>query len=244
MLKYPISTLLYLAKINIQDTIKDALKLKNNIDVRLTITVKDKDGKIIKQHKQHSHSFIRNFMTILASAFSANTFYDYQTTNNLWYSVDPNYTTIFNELNTQDSSNDASFGIVVGTGTATPTATDYKLGNQIPNGTGSGQLSYGASSISPGNSSVSPASSLSSPTQTLTPSGNTTSIQISRTFQNNSGSSITVTETGIIVQTASFYNGTSTATTKVLIVHDLLSSSITIQNSAVLTIVYTISVTT
>jgi hypothetical protein len=244
MIKYPISTLLYIAKINIKDTIKDALKLKNNIDVRLTITVKDKDGKIIKQHKQYSHSFVRNFMTILASAFYAYIFYDYQTTNNLWYSVDPNYTTIFSVLNTNDSSNDASFGIVVGTGTATPTATDYKLGNQIPNGTGSGQLSYGTSSISPGNSSVSPAASLSSPTQTLTPSGNTTSIQISRTFQNNSGSSITVTETGIIVKTTSFYNGLSTATTNELIVHDLLSSPITIQNSAVLTIVYTISVTT
>ena len=65
MLRYPISTLLYLAKINIKDKIQDALKLHNNIDIRIEAKVIDKNGKIIKVHKQKSHSFVMNFLAIL-----------------------------------------------------------------------------------------------------------------------------------------------------------------------------------
>jgi len=246
MLKYPISTLLYLAKINIKDKIQDALKLHNNIDIRLTVTVKDKDGKIIKVHKQKSHSFLMNFLAMIGSLMinqynTYNNYYYFLAITGSWWSYDPNYTTVRNTLNILDGANDSTYGIVVGTGTATPTPQDYRLGNQIGNGTGSGQLVYGAHSVSPAYGSTSLNNGTTTPTTgVLTPSGNTTSIQISRTFQNQSGASITVSETGIIVE-ASLTNGD---TEYVLIIHDLLSSPITIPNNGVMAITYTISVTT
>jgi len=247
MLKYPLSTLLYIAKINIKDTIKDALKLHNNIDVSLTVIVKDKDGKMIKQHKQHSHSFVSNFLSILASSlasgydqeFNASYGYYYRITNGNYAYYSP-YAWIIDELfDLNDGANDSTYGIIVGTGTATPTPNDYALGNQIVNGTSSGQLVYGSHTISPTAQGIGPGTSgttTSTPSSGILPvSGNTTSWQIQRTFQNQSGASITVSEVGLYTKTT---NGVT------LIVHDLLSSPITIPNNAVLTIVYTISVST
>jgi len=246
MLRYPISTLLYLAKINIKDTIQDALKLHNNIDMRLTVTVKDKDGKIIKVHKQKSHSFLMNFLAMLADLMlqQYNTFnnnYPFLSTADTWWTYAPNYTTVQNALTILDGANDSTYGIVVGTGTATPTPKDYELGNQIANGTGSGQLVYGAHTLSPAPSTSGEQGGTSTPSSgLLTISSNTTSFQVSRTFQNQSGASITVSEVGIIAKAT--LNGNTTG--YVLIIHDLLSSAITIPNNAVLTIVYTISIST
>jgi len=247
MLKYPISTLLYLTKIRIKDAIQDALKLHNNIDVRLTAIVKDKDGKIIKQHKQRSHSFVSNFLALLATGFA--TYYQYnpgnvygywsKSTTENYILYNPNSYVINAIFDLNAGANDSAYGIVVGSGTATPTPNDYALGNQIVNGTGNGQLVYNAHTINPAPQS---GSSAALQTQSTTPSvgllpvsGNTTSWQISRTFQNQSGASITVSEVGIYTNVVNYM---------VLIIHDLLSSPITIPNNAVLTIVYTISVST
>ena len=243
MLKYPISTLLYLAKINIQDKIKDALHLKNNLDIRLTVTVKDKNGKIIKQHKQKSHSFLMNFAAMLgASMFetaSAN-FYYFRATTGTWYSFDT-YHSNWSIFYMNDGANDSTYGIVVGTGTTPPTPNDYNLENIISNGTGSGQLVYGSHSISPqGGTSELQAGTSTPTTGVLTPSGNTISFSISRTFQNQSGAPITVSEVGIIALPVVYSNTTA----YVLIIHDLLSSPITVANLSILQITYTISVTT
>jgi len=221
MLKYPISTLLYLAKINIKDTIQDALKLHDNIDVRITITVKDKDDNIIKVNKQKSHSFVANFLYILASILSNN---EYSWTNTANTSNTEYFNSPINEALSLIYNGVYYDGIVIGTGTATPTASDYALGNQIGNGTNSGQMKYNNISF----------------TAPSIGSNNTTTFKISQTFQNQSGASITVTEVGLQVASS---NAVSSVTT-VLIVHDLLSSPITVPNNAVLTIVYTISVTT
>jgi len=242
MLKYPISTLLYIAKINIKDTIKDALKLKDNIDIRLTVTIKDKNGKIIKQHKQHSHSFVSNFLALIAQAMlnpynNVSNFYGYKGAGgNVQFvetSSSTGMTTIENFMTMLDGANDSSYGIVVGTGTSPPTPNDYTMESEIPNGTGTGQLVYGSHSVSP------PGGTTSSPTL-LTPSGNTTSFSVSRTFQNQSGASITVSEVGIFIMQYAQSGNIIT----VLITHDLLSSPITIPNGGVMAITYTISVTT
>ena len=218
MLKYPISTILWLSKQSIKDKIQDALKLHNNIDMRLTAIVKDKDGKIIKVHKQKSHSFVANFMYMLATFF---------------FNTDYTWKDINGTSNTYSFTNEAAGAyvsgslwrinsILIGTGTATPTPNDYALGNQIANGTGNGQMVYNSISF------VAPSVN-----------GNTTSATIEQTFQNQSGNPITVTEVGIKTETlgSSYWD-------YLLIVHDLLSSPITVPNNAVLTIIYTISVTT
>jgi len=251
MLRYPISTLLYLAKINIKDKIQDALKLHNNIDVKITVTVKDKNGKIIKVHKQRSHSFVSNFLAILASTLacsysqSISTTYGYyfRITNGEYAQYSPQYYALDVMFDLNDSANDSTYGIVVGTGTTPPTPNDYNLESQISNGTGSNQLQYGAHNISPAPTSTSSSNyyfSSSIPSSGLLPvSGNTTSWQISRTFTNNSGASITVSEVGLISE---IYGGSTTYF--VLLAHDLLSSAITIPNGGVMAITYTISVST
>ena len=247
MLKYPISTLLYLAKINIKDKIQDALKLHNNIDVKLTVTVKDKNEKIIKQHKQRSHSFVSNFLAILTAPLTtgygqpftnASQGYFFRITTGTYaiYNPTAEFNTVF-DLNS--GANNSTYGIVVGTGTTPPTPNDFNLGNQISNGTGSGQLVYGTHTFNPtpvSNNSSNFYTTTSTPTSGLLPvSGNTTSWQISRTFQNQSGASITVSEVGLISEINVYY---------VLLTHDLLSSPITIPNGGVMAITYTISVST
>ena len=151
MLRYPLSTLLYLAKINIKDKIQDTLKLHNNIDIRLTAIIKDKDGKIIKVHKQRSHSFVSNFLSLLASSLAAPYFlkstsnsygYYFRITNGDYAAYHPGYAVTDTVFSLNDGANDSTYGIVVGSGTATPSPNDYALGNQITNGTGSGQLVY------------------------------------------------------------------------------------------------------
>jgi len=222
MLKYPITTLLYLAKLSIKDKIQDALKPHNNINIRLTITIKDKDGKIIKVHKQKSHSFVANFLYILGTFFM-NQGINYTditgSVTSFYIGANINSEFILN-LNCGSPGN---CGIVIGTGTATPTPGDYKLGNQIANGTGSGQMTY---------------NSLSFTNPTI--NGNTTTMTITQSFTNQSGASITVSEVGIIAETLNSNGGTD----YVLIVHDLLSSPITVANLSILQVIYTISVTT
>jgi len=115
MFKYPISTILYLAKLSIKDKIQDILKLHNNINVYITIKVKDKNGKIIKQHKQHSHSFVANFLTDLILLTS-------QAEGTVIYLVATN--------------------IYIGTGTTPPLPSDTALTSPISNGTGSGEMVY------------------------------------------------------------------------------------------------------
>jgi len=225
MLKYPISTILWLSKITIKDKIKDILKLDDNIKVYVEVTVKDKNGKTIKYHKQRSHSFVANFLDIIANGFvntgsGASIVYDFT-------SVAGTTSGTINTPFLNAGSGNSSYGIVVGTGTTPPTALDYKLENQIANGTGSGQLEYGSHSFNPSSG-------------TVATSGNTSSIQISRQFTNGSGTSITVSEVGMIT----IVNNTSGTQYYVLIVHDLLSSPITVANLSVLQITYTISITT
>jgi len=126
MLKYPISTLLYLAKLSIKDKIQDILHIKNNIDAYITIEVKDKNGNIIKRHKQRSHSFVANFLNGLLVLFQSGS-------GGTCITIPPalNYST----------------GIQLGTGTKPPSPSDTALTNPIANGTGSGQMSYPSSLV-------------------------------------------------------------------------------------------------
>jgi len=117
MIKYPISTLIYLAKLSIKDKLQDTLKLNNNVDAYITIEVKDKNGNIIKRHKQHSHSFVEGFLNALYTIWKQTT----QVT-----AANMNYVG----------------GLQIGTGTTPPSPQDTALTNAIANGTGSGQMVY------------------------------------------------------------------------------------------------------
>jgi hypothetical protein len=125
MPRYPISVILWLAKLSIKDKIQDVLHIKNNVDAYITIEVKDKNGNIIKRHKQRSHSFVANFLTQLEHVLFNGV---YALPGNGW-----------------NPPLGYNMGLEIGTGTGTPKPSDTNLFNLISNGTGSGQMSYPSS---------------------------------------------------------------------------------------------------
>jgi len=114
----------------------------------------------------------------------------------------------------------SSPNLVVGSGTTPPKITDTGLTNQIGNGTGPGQLQYGKDSFTSPNINV---------------NTNIASFTWSKTFNNGSGGNVTVSEVGAYMQA-----GSSTY----FVLHDLLPSSITLAPNQVLTVVYTITIST
>jgi len=114
------------------------------------------------------------------------------------------------------SSSISSPNLVVGSGTTPPKITDTGLTNQIGNGTSSGQLQYGVDSFT---------------SPIINTNTNTGSFTWSKTFNNGSGGNVTVSEVGA-------YFGST------FVLHDLLPSSITLLPNQVLTVVYTITIST
>ncbi len=199
MLKVSSNPKLWIIKTRIKDKISDILNLKDNVNAYVTVTVRDKNGKIISQTKFKSHSFVYNGLLGLYYEFTGNGV-------------------------TQTEINGSSYNatstpitqIMMGSGTKTPSITDYNLTSPIPNGTGSGELSY--QSFQRG----SPASS-----------GDTGYFTFTQQAINNSGSPITVTEVALY---SSPNNSIAT--------HDLLPSAQTVPANGAITVTYTISVTT
>ena len=115
--------------------------------------------------------------------------------------------------------------IVVGSGTIKPSITNGSLTSQIGNGTGAGQLQYGIDSL------TTPITNLNS---------NSASFTWSKSFTNGSGGNVTVAEVGAYINVTS---SESSSGATYFILHDLLPSPITLGNTQVLTVVYTITIT-
>ena len=205
----------------------------SGVQVRATITFKitDANGTVIKEWTEPAHSLNENFASIIWA---------------LWDAAQTNLTDISGLLITIQGasggawsvtapSGNTSYGILVGSGAtagSTPSPSAFKLNAQIPQGTSSGQIEYGAVSVS-----------------STSTSGQTTSFTISRSFTNVSGASLSVTEIGLAVYITGFAMtnvSTNSAVTSdyILIAYDIPSSAISVANGQTLTITYTFSVTT
>ena len=200
----------------------------------LTAVVKDADGKVVKVHRQWSHSPTSNFINILLPynwyAVSGKTT-TLVTTNNSSYTVSE---TAGSNSNPFYYPNSVSFYptylamIQVGSGSQSNAFSAYSLGAPIANGSGAGQLVYGSPSVS-----TSPAVN-----------GSSVSFTISQTFTNNSGGTITVTEVGVLLSVTIWVPTANSAENigNVLTWYDVLSSSISIPNGGSVTIYYTFTV--
>jgi len=186
---------------------------KPNIQLFCKIVVKDKDGKVVSDREIECDSVLSNFLALLRSALT-NSFQTAVSVDGVvrtqahighFYSVWNNaYTVVYLPLptlrvNAPEAS--AGYGIVVGTGTTPVSPTDYKLENQIPHGTGSGQLYYRAVSVG-----------------SVVVSGNVSKISMTRTLINYTSSDIVVRETGV-------YAGP----TPTMIIRDVLSEPVTVK---------------
>jgi hypothetical protein len=127
-------------------------------------------------------------------------------------------------MNCMAGDNDASFGIVVGSGTTPVTLTQYALASQIAHGTSAGQLDYDAQSydVLGLDTSVSP------PVYRF---------RILRAFKNLSGGSINITEVGLVA-----YNGFDSTVSKFMIARDVLSQAYTVPDGGSAVVAITIEV--
>jgi len=214
-------------------------KLEGCLVGTVEIELKDKDGKIILKKKFRSKSFVANFLriinlymktqgltsysTLYATAFSAGV------KNHSGTAVNTVIASAYSDkpapiLFVAAPSSEANYGIRVGSGSSTPTPTDYNLASPIAHGTGSGQLVYGSVSV-----------------EDVIIDGNTVYFRIIRTFSNSSGATVTVREIGLSMRTwVALWNTWD----YVLLARDVLSSSVDVPNGATLTVRYILSTTT
>jgi hypothetical protein len=122
--------------------------------------------------------------------------------------------------------NDDSFGIVVGSGSASVSPTDYSLASKISHGAGSGMLDYDAH-------------------LTATSFTSTSSyIELARTFVNRSSDNVVVREVGIMARNYWKDDRGVRNDVKFLIARDVLPSPVTVKPLGILVVRYRISIST
>ena len=200
----------------------------------LIAIVRDSTGKVIKVHKQKSHSPTANFIGLLLPL--------------TWFNSNNSSYTITNVTggtcsykpgiggNPQDISYPGTSRnyptymamIQVGSGSQPNPSSATSLAAPISNGSGSGQLIY-YPPLLPATANV---------------SGNSAYFYILQEYTNQSGATITVTEVGIILQ-LTFINTSSNSPTncgQVLVWYDVFSSPISVPNGGGIAIYYTFTV--
>jgi len=205
----------------------------SGVQVKASITFKitDANGTVIKEWTEPAHSLNINFASIIWALWDANSI-TLDDTGGTAISING---ASGGAWSVTAPSGNTSYGILIGSGASagsTPSPSAYNLTAQIPQGTSSGQIEYGAVSVS-----------------STSTSGQTTSFTISRSFTNVSGATLSVTEIGIAVYMTGFAMTTVSTHSAVtsdyfLISYDIPSSAISVQNGQTLTITYTFSVTT
>ena len=200
----------------------------------LTVIVRDSEGKVVKVHRQRSHSPTANFIGLILplTYFNvAGSSYTIKTTGGSTYSYEPAINAnAFCISYPNSKTNYPSYVVMiqVGSGQQSNPYTAYSLAAPIANGSGTGQLVYGQPSV-PSN---------------ITVSGSSAYFTISQTFNNNSGGTVTITEVGIVTQ-ISFGTSSSVSAAfsgNILVWYDVLSSPISVPNGGSVTIYYTFTV--
>ena len=138
--------------------------------------VKGADGRItVPFRRRVAHSFLKQYTQFLYLKFVSPTGESVTDTGGTGRTV-----TYDTSCDTNTAAGTATEGLVVGTGTNAVAFTNTALQTRIVHGTGSGQLSYGASVVNlPSSDSTS------------------TTLILTRVFSNASGGSITVSEIGV-----------------------------------------------
>jgi hypothetical protein len=198
------------------------------------IEVKDKTGKLLKHYVTPAKSWLKQFITMLKGEFA--TRYGSTTGNANVSVVDETGTArsypyhiastqylYYCQLSTLGDVGDVTQGIIVGTSDTPNTLATYALGGKITHGTGAGQLIYNAETVE----------------DVTNPSGNDLQFRITRTFTNNSGSTITVKEVGLLAKKIE----SSLSNTRFLIARDVLPSPVDVPDGATLTIRYVVKIT-
>jgi len=180
----------------------------------IELEVRDRSGKLIRKYRQPARTWVKNFMILLYGGLTDTTTHPIKTdggTSNIQSTVE--YGEI---LKVTAPAGDDQYGLVVGKGTKPYDPNDYCLDNQIANGTGADQLSYGEVTVE-------------EPIDT----GTKLVMRIIRIFTNNSGGNITVTEVGLIMFCSNVH---------ILVARDVLAQAVTVPDGSTLTARYILEV--
>lgn len=187
--------------------------MKNTFRMFLTLTVKDKNGKIVSKKTRKSRSFVIQFLQGLETMMTQSATVSQTDTGGTPRTPATHAT----NLSCLAGVGAATWGIQVGTGTTAPTNTDNAVETQIAHGAGAGQLNYGAvAAVSAG------------------VVGANVDLLFSRTFSNASGGTISPTEATLVWITTGPYI--------FLIIRDTFSA-VQVLNGQTLTVTYTLRTT-
>ena len=200
----------------------------------LTAIVRDSTGRIVRVHRQRSHSPTANFIGLLLPLnwYTANSKgFTLTNTSNGTCTYQPSSSSNTYRIsypNVASNYNTYLVMIQVGSGQQTNPFNAYSLASPIANGSGAGQLIYSPPSVS----------------SMATVSGSSAYFIIEQTFTNQTSGAINITEVGIItqVQTACVYPLGSTNCGQLLVWYDTLSSAISVPAGYSVTIAYTFTV--
>jgi hypothetical protein len=212
----------------------DTGKYMPTFNVYLTAIVRDSMGRVIRVHRQRSHSPTANFIGLLLPVsyyIGSNSSYTIVNVAGSTYSYSPapgcDAPGILYPYN--NSSVYVYFtAIQVGSGQQSSPFNAHSLAAPIANGSGAGQLVYGSPSL-PAN---------------VTASGSSAYIVITQEYINQSGGTINVTEVGIMLylQFVAACGGGFNNYGNTLVWYDVLSSAISVPAGGSLTIYYTFTV--
>jgi hypothetical protein len=200
----------------------------------LTAIVRDSQGRVVRVHRQRSHSPTANFMGLLLPLnwyLSSGQAFTLTNTSGNTCSYQPSLNSgayCISYPNNSYNSQTYLVMIQVGSGTQSNPYNAHSLASPIANGSGTGQLVYGAPSVS----------------NTATVSGNSAYFIIQQTFSNQTSSSISITEVGIIVNVQTICSNCTGSINcgQLLVWYDALSSAISVPAGGSVTIYYTFTI--
>jgi len=195
------------------------------LSARYRVVVRDAKGKIMRIEEAPSKSFILNFLYVWWVCLNLNTSASISSVNGSGQETTMTPDEPMGWASWAGPLSGMQYtGIQVGSGTSSPSASSPYLESLILNGTGSGQLTYGTNTVTSPSISSNPAT-----------------LQITNTFTNNSGGSVTVGEIGLAPALSNWETGVHEA---VLMIHDVLSPAASVPNGGTITVTYTLQVNT
>lgn len=173
--------------VSVEDLL-EKLRLHYNVASFFRVDLADGGGETVKTLVKPSNSFLLSFMDMLYSLFTAKLYMDFayswlrRTESFTIEGRTTSYTRDIAGIQAWALKEDDSHGIIVGTGTAPPTAYDTWLESQVRNGTGAGQMLHMSCDI-----------------LTRRVVADMSSFDVKRSFVNASGGAIRVSELGLAV---------------------------------------------
>ncbi len=154
-----------------------------NLTMYVRIRVHDKDGRLLYDHEEESRSFVKAFLAGLLANMQGmtGTTITHDDIGDTSRNIEASNGNGLMMFNAGGAATDDTEGIVIGTSATAVDITDNKLVARIAEGTGAGQMNYALQTYA----------------NDITISDPDATFLTSRVFTNNSGSSITVRETGI-----------------------------------------------